>query len=158
MAKIANVRLRPETSTDAPFILDLFISTRDDLLGWRDLPPAQRTELLKSQSAYQQTHYQAVYPNAWFTIVEVDEKPAGRLYVNQSSQELRIIEISLLPEYRQHGIGTTLIKNIQAEASRTKTPVRLCAEIGSEVRNFYKNLGFQEAYRDATHIHFIWNA
>jgi len=156
MLKTATVTLRPETESDASFILDLFLSTREELPGWRELLPAQRTEILKSQSAHQVHHYRTTFPNAWFTIVEVNNRPAGRLYVNQTQNELRVIDISLLPEYRQNGIGTQLIKNIQAESIRTQTPILLHVEIESKARGFYTHLGFHELKSNSTHTAYVW--
>jgi len=156
MFKAANVSLRPEMSEDVPFLEELFIANKDDAEGWRQLLPAERTRLLKEQSALQRIHYRKFYPQAWFTIIEVEGKPAGRLCVNQSRQEMRVVDISILPEYCQHGIGSRLIQQVITESTRLKSPLRLCAELGSAVHTFYKKLGFREIKRDGTHIHYQW--
>ncbi len=156
MFTAANVCLRPEIPEDADFLEDLFVANKDDAPGWRELLPAERTRLLKEQSALQRLHYRKFYPQAWFTIIEVEGKPAGRLCVNQSPKEMRVVDISILPEYRQHGIGSRLIQQVITESTRLKRPLRLCAELGSTVHSFYQKLGFIEFKRDGTHVHYQW--
>jgi GNAT superfamily N-acetyltransferase len=143
MFRAATVSLRPEVPEDRPFLLDLYLSTRDDEAGFRDLPPAERTALLAQQLDWQTRHYREAYPHAWFTIIMVDQRPAGRLYVARMTDCLRVVDISLLPEFRGHGIGTHLLKNIQAESMRTQSPVRLAVVVSDPVLGFYQRLGFR---------------
>ena len=143
MFREATVSLRPEVPEDRDFLLDLYLSTRDDEAGYRDLDPGERTQWLAQQFDWQHRQYREAFPGAWFTIVLVDEKPAGRLYVVQLPSAFHVVDISLLPEYRGHGIGSQLIKNIQAEATRLQLPVQLQVVEGSEARGFYDRLGFR---------------
>ncbi len=141
----ATVSLRPEAPEDRAFLLDLYLSTRDGEAGFRDLPPAERTAWLTRQFEWQSHHYRQAYPHGWFTIVMVDDRPAGRLYVARMADCLRVIDISLLPEFRGHGIGTQLLKNVQAESMRIRMPVRLAVVTADPVQGFYRRLGFRVA-------------
>lgn len=154
----ASVSLRPETTSDANFIEELYISTRDESDGWRLLLPTERTRLLKEQSALQLIHYEKNFPHAWRTIIEVNGKPAGRFYVNQTPKEMRIVDIAILPEFRQHGIGSKLIKQVIAESIRLQLPLRLRAEKGSPVISYYQRLGFRQIEVEATTVHFQWRS
>ena len=49
----------------------------------------------------QHAYYQEHYAGAAFDVILVDGQPAGRLYVARESDEIRIIDIALLPEYLQ---------------------------------------------------------
>ena len=153
----ASVTLRPETAEDIPFLRDLFLSTKDENEGWRDLDPSQRTSLLESQFEFQYKQYHSAYPGAWHTIITVDGKPAGRLYVWKTHEQLRIIDISLLPEYRQHGIGSKLIGQIKMEAAQSKLPLRLMVHNTSSARDLYKRLGLPEVSRDDVYALMEWN-
>ena len=66
-----------------------------------------------------------------------------RLYVARMTDCLRVVELSLLPEFRGHGIGTQLLKNVQAESMRTQVPVRLAVVMADPVAGFYRRLGFR---------------
>lgn len=152
----AKVNLRPESAGDVPFLRELFLSTKEDQAGWRDLLPADRNELLASQFEYQYRHYHSAYPGAWYTIIVVDDKPAGRFYVWKTPEQLRIIDLSLLPEYRQHGIGSKLIGQVKMEAAQAKLPLRLMVDLNSSARKLYQRLGLKEVSRDALKALMEW--
>ncbi|MEX0331517.1 MAG: GNAT family N-acetyltransferase [Puniceicoccaceae bacterium] len=156
MTQWANVTLRPETEEDKSFLLELFISTREQAFGFGDLSPTDRTPLLREQFELQHGQYK-LYPHAWFTIIIVANQPAGRLYVSQSPKEMRVIDLSLLPAYQNKGIGSQLLKNLQAEATRTQLPLRLYVDNLNPAYNFYTRLGFRRIGETASHIHMQWN-
>jgi GNAT superfamily N-acetyltransferase len=139
----ATVSLRPETVDDRPFLRDLHLSVRDEEPGFRELAPANRTALLDQQFTWQHAHYLAAFPQGWFTIVMVDDRPAGRFYLARLADCMRVIDISLLPEYRGQGIGTQLLKNVQAESVRTGLPIRLSVVRSNSAGSFYARLGFR---------------
>jgi len=152
----ATVALRPETPEDRPFLLELYLSTRDDEAGFRDLDPAERTALLIQQFSWQHEQYLAIDPHGWFTIVTVGDRPAGRLYLARRPDAFRVIDLSLLPEYRGHGIGTQLLKSVQAEATRTQLPIRLRVVVNNPARSFYARLGFRPTGEENFRIHLEW--
>ena len=55
----------------------------------------------------QHTYYQEHYDGAAFDVILVDAQPAARLYVDRQDDEIRIVDIALLPEYCNRGFGTT---------------------------------------------------
>lgn len=156
MFRKATISLRPETAGDLDFLRDLYLSVRDDDPGFRDLPPAERTQLLEHQFGIQHRQYREHFPGAWFTLVLVDEKPGGRLYVTRQADGFRVIDLSLLPEFRGHGIGTQLMKNIQAEATRTQLPIRLQVVVDNPARRFYARLGFRETGQTDVRCQLEW--
>ena len=159
MIRKAEVSLRPEDwSDDQSFLIELFHSVAESELGFLHIEPAQRRKIVLEQLLIQRTHWAAAFPQCWKTIILVDHQPAGRFYVNQHASSMRVVELSLLPEYRQQGIGTQLIKQIQAEATRLSIPLRLKVLIGNEARNFYQRLGFSEIRRVEMHAELEWRA
>ncbi|MES2476676.1 MAG: GNAT family N-acetyltransferase [Verrucomicrobiota bacterium] len=115
-----------------------------------------RTVLLEQQFEWQYAQYHAANPQAWFTIVMVDDKPAGRFYLVRRVASLRVIDISLLPEFRGHGIGTQLMLNVRAESIRSGLPIRLCVVADDTVRGFYQRLGFQTVGKDGIRLELEW--
>ena len=122
------------------------------------MEPASRTKLLTEQFKIQSTQYREKWPHAWFTIVQVDDTRAGRLYVARQPDCLLVVELSLLPEYRGNGIGSGLIKNIQAESIRTSKPIRLSAVTDSGAYGFYLRLGFKPLSHDPSRTRMEWRA
>ncbi|WP_374706730.1 GNAT family N-acetyltransferase [Paenibacillus sp. J2TS4] len=62
--------------------------------------------------------------------------------LHESPQEIRLIDLSLLPEYRNVGIGTAFLKNLQETASAYGKPIRLHVIRSNPAVSLYKRLGF----------------
>jgi len=94
----------------------------------------------EAQDAYYREHY---HP-ATFDVIEVDGEPTGRLYVARWEEEIRIIDVALLPEHRGRGIGTTLIRGLLDEAAATGKRLSTHVESHNPARRLYERLGFEE--------------
>ncbi|MFT6864747.1 MAG: ribosomal protein S18 acetylase RimI-like enzyme [Akkermansiaceae bacterium] len=152
----AEVSLRPETPEDFSFLEELVFAVREGEAGFRELLLSERIALLKEQTRLQVHHYRKVYPNAHFMLIEAEGKPVGRYYVHQALDHLLIVELSILPAFQGHGIGRQLIKSAQAEAIRTKVPVRLSVEMENPAMLFYEGLGFVRTKTEASHQAMVW--
>jgi ribosomal protein S18 acetylase RimI-like enzyme len=93
----------------------------------------------------QDLHYRQTNPKASFDLVEVGGVPAGRLYVERTAGDIRIIDVSLLPEHRGSGIGSALIRALQDEAAATGRAVSLHVAMGNPAARLYDRLGFRLA-------------
>src|SRR5204863_10048783 len=105
------IALRPITPEDMDFLCRVYASTRQDEMALvTDWSEAQKTAFLQMQFNAQHAHYAEHYAHAQFQIILLDGAPIGRLYVDRRVKEIRIVDISLLPEYRNRGIGSGLLK------------------------------------------------
>lgn len=154
----AEISLRAESEDDASFLEELVIAVRENEIGYRELTVDERNRLLKEQNRLQLAHYRKHYPTAFFLIVEANSKPIGRLYLDHQADRIHVVELSLLPDFQGHGIGHQLLKNIQAEATRTQLAVTLSVGIGSPAQSFYDRLGFQVTGTTDTHFKMKWLA
>ena len=135
---------RPITDEDMEFLYRLYASTRLEELavtGWND---AQIEEFLRMQFGLQHSQYRQNYPGASFDIVLIDGAPAGRLYVDRTEDGIRIIDISLLPEFRGRGIGGRIMRGFVEEADAKGHGMSLHVEMNNPIVPFYKVLGFRE--------------
>ena len=138
------ITLRPITDEDMEFLYRLYASTRLEELavtGWND---AQIEEFLRMQFGLQHSQYRQNYPGASFELVLIDVVPAGRLYVDRTEDGIRIIDISLLPEFRGRGIGGRIMRGFVEEADAKGHGMSLHVEMNNPVLEFYKALGFRE--------------
>ena len=138
------IALRPITEADEDFLYQVYAGTREDELaplGWTD---AELEAFLKMQFAAQSSFYAEQFPCAEFRIILIDEEPAGRLYVDRRRDEIRIIDIALLAEYRNRGFGTSLIGNLLAEGESAGLPVRIHVEGLNPALRLYRRLGFRK--------------
>ena len=71
---------------------------------------AQREAFVRMQFDAQDARLPQAQPRtARFDVVEVDGRAGRRLYVDRRPDDIRIVDIALLPEFRGAGIGTALI-------------------------------------------------
>ncbi|QXH53758.1 GNAT family N-acetyltransferase [Pseudomonas fakonensis] len=136
--------LRPQVGDDAAFLRELFVSRRwQETLaapGWND---QQRLAFLHSQADLQQQHYARHYADAAFMIIEQRGQPIGRLCVLCAEQEVRLVDVALLPAYQQQGFGSALLDAVLALADSTGKPCTLSVEPFSPARRLYERAGFE---------------
>ena len=91
----------------------------------------------------QHRYYQSEFPKAAFDLIFRDDRPIGRLYVDRREDEIRLIDIALLPEHRGAGVGGALVRELLAEAARLRLPVRIHVERNNRALGLYERLGFR---------------
>jgi ribosomal protein S18 acetylase RimI-like enzyme len=136
------VTLRPARSEDREFLLAVYASTRAEELAPVPWTEEQKAAFLKMQFEAQDTDYRRNYADAEFSVVEVDESLAGRLYVQRRPDEIRLVDIALLPAFRRRGIGTGLLSRLFDEAASSGVPVTIHVELSNPARSLYERLGF----------------
>jgi len=109
-----------------------------------DWTESQKEAFLRSQFEAHHQAYQGTYPGADFRVVLRSGQPIGRLYVARWPQEIRIVDIALLPEYRNAGIGSALLKDILAEGAASGKRVSVHVEMYNPALTLYHRLGFQK--------------
>jgi GNAT superfamily N-acetyltransferase len=107
--------------------------------GWDD---DAKEAFIAQQFRAQSEHYRRHYPEATFDVIVVDGAPAGRLYVARWDDEIRVMDIALLPEHRGKGVGGDLLEALLAEASRTGKKVSIHVERTNPAMGLYERLGF----------------
>jgi GNAT superfamily N-acetyltransferase len=138
----ASIHLRPAEPGDLAFLQRVYASTREDELAVTGWTPEQKAAFLAMQFEAQHAHYHQHYPHGRFDVIEIDRAPAGRLYVNRTQQEIRIVDIALLPAWRGRGFGSRLLQEILAEASAARIPVTIHVEQTNPALHLYSRLGF----------------
>jgi ribosomal protein S18 acetylase RimI-like enzyme len=135
------VTLRAAAPVDRDFLFRVYASTRHDLapLPW---PPEVKESLLRQQFEARARDYEARFGDVHPAIVVRDGQPVGQLWVHRTRDEVRMLDVALLPEHRGAGVGTRLITDLIAEARARKLPVRLHVLVDSPARRLYERLGF----------------
>ena len=106
-----------------------------------------KDRFIQQQFAAQTQHYHTNYCSDFFNIIEVDENNAGRFFVDYWSNEIRIVDIALLPKFQNSGLGTYLMKKILKEGQAQDKPVTIHVEEQNPARRLYERLGFKEKSR-----------
>jgi ribosomal protein S18 acetylase RimI-like enzyme len=139
------IRLRPVQPEDEPFLLAVYASTREEEMAQTGWSHADIAAFLRMQFLAQQTYYLEQYDNATYSVIEADGQLAGRLYVARWPDDIRVMDIALLPAWRGRGIGTRLLQSIIAEGRETGRKVSIHVEIFNPARHLYARLGFRDA-------------
>ena len=147
-----HVGLRPVTAEDEEFLLQLYACTREAEMALVPWTLEQQREFINSQFVAQRTHYQSAYPRAEHHIIMRDERRLGRLYVDRQPSEIRIIDITILPEYRNSGIGGGLIGNLADEARRDRRTLTIYVESFNPSIQLFERIGFKPKETNGVHI------
>jgi ribosomal protein S18 acetylase RimI-like enzyme len=136
----------PATPVDQAFCLEVYASTR---------PNADHSSL---QAQYQEraAHYRRRCPNADHAILLCRGARAGTALVCRRPQEIRLMDLALLPAYRNLGLGTALIRMLQAEAATAHKSLNLQVARTNQARRLYERLGFVTTGETPSHLSMVW--
>jgi len=140
----ASITLRPIREEDMELLYRVYYSTREEelrmIVDWTD---EMKEAFVRQQFSAQHAWYQEHYVGAKFDVVLVDGVPAGRLYVHRREREIRLVDITLLPEVRNRGIGGALLADLLAESEATGKPLTIHVEKFNPAMRLYQRLGFR---------------
>jgi ribosomal protein S18 acetylase RimI-like enzyme len=151
-----SITLRPATEDDREFLLALYKSSRGDDLRGLDWDEERIGEFLAMQYEAHQNFLTNDHPNIEDQIVLSYGAPVGRLAIEQRAEEIRLVDVSLLPEHRQRGTGTLLIQELQTQAAAAKRPLRLQVIRFNRAVNLFERLGFRRTSETGTHFQMEW--
>jgi len=150
------VRLRPATAEDEPFLRHLFASTREAELGLMPWDEDQKKKFIEMQFKAQSRQYAMAYPHADNSVILFTDATVGRMMVARNEAGISLVDIALLPEYRNAGIGTGLIQDLLKEAAIVGKPVRLSVFASSAAIRLYERLGFSRVGVGTAYLEMIW--
>ena len=156
---IANehLTLRPVGTGDDDFLYRVYASTRMDEMALVDWADEQKEAFLQMQFQAQTKHYRLQYPNAEYQIIQrQDGLPIGRLIVDRSRGSILLMDIALLPEFRNAGIGTTIMQDLMAEAALKNRSILLHVEVFNPAMKLYERLGFVKSSEQGIYHEMVW--
>ena len=151
-----SITFRPIEPDDEAFLLKVYGSAREEELARVPWTEEQREAFLRMQLSAQHRHYRERYPDATYQIILVEGKMVGRLYVARLDEQIRIIDITLLTEYRNAGVGTKIIEDLMAEAAEAEKPVRIYVESFNPSLRLFERLGFTKIEDNGVHFLMQW--
>jgi ribosomal protein S18 acetylase RimI-like enzyme len=155
---LASVTLRPVSDADREFLIALYGSTREAELSQVEWAEGQREAFIRMQFEAQDHEYRRHNPAGHFDVIELDGCAAGRLYVDHRPGDIRIVDISLAPEFRGSGVGTCLVRALQEEAAAADCKVSIHVEIQNPAAELYHRLGFAAVAEHGVYRRMEWVA
>jgi ribosomal protein S18 acetylase RimI-like enzyme len=135
--------LRPVVDADLPLLARLYASTRQEEVAQTGWPTEMQQAFLHQQHEAQHSHYQAVFAQAEWSIIERAGQAVGRLYWDERTDDLHVVDITLLPEFRGQGWGGALLADVLAHAGERGKAVTIHIEKTNPARSLYDRLGFR---------------
>jgi RimJ/RimL family protein N-acetyltransferase len=150
------ITLRKALAEDETFLREVYACTRAQELALAPWSDEQREAFLRMQFDAQHSHYHAQFPEASFQIILHEAEPIGRFYVHRMEEEIKVLDITILPPHRGEGIGTSLIRELLDEGSRAGKAVSIWVEHFNPSRTLFERLGFSKIQEDGYNLLLEW--
>ena len=142
------ITLRDACEEDAAFLLEVYRSTRAHelaLVPWSD---EQEEAFVSFQFDAQHASYHERFPEASYQIILRHGERIGRLYVLREDEAIRILDITVLPQCRNAGVGTSLLSGLLSEGAQTSKPLTIWVEHFNPSLRLFERLGFFRIQED----------
>jgi ribosomal protein S18 acetylase RimI-like enzyme len=152
-----DVSLRLVTPADREFLISVYSNSRAAELAQTDWDDAQKDAFIRWQFERQEEDYNQRYPNARYQVILVDGVPAGRIWVGADEKQIRLLDIAILAQFQNRGVGTYLLNQLKDEAVREKKALRhMVFVLNDNAHRFYERLGFSTIEDLGGYKHMEW--
>jgi len=158
LTKGGTLILRPVTASDNEFLLTVYASTRAEELAQVEWPEGQQQAFLSWQFDMQRREYDARFPDAEYSLILIDEEPAGRIWIGCDAGQIRLLDIALLPNFQNRGAGTALLRRLMEQSTAARKPLRhMVFVLNNNAHRFYERLGFKIIEDLGAYKHMEWD-
>lgn len=144
MIDLSLITLRPATRQDLDFLDPLYT--------------AAMRPYFEKMNKWNPLLFRITFDEAISRLIQYDGQDIGFLKVRRDPQEIFLGDIVLLPEFRNQGIGTHLIRALLKEAAASEAMVWLKVLKGNPARRLYERLGFTVAEEAEGHDRMVIRA
>jgi ribosomal protein S18 acetylase RimI-like enzyme len=101
--------------------------------------------------------YDTRFPDGEYCVIVIDQQPAGRIWVGADNEQIRLLDIALLPQFQNRGVGTVLLKRLMARAEQEGKALRhMVFVLNNDADRFYERLGFKQIEEFGAYKHMEW--
>jgi GNAT superfamily N-acetyltransferase len=148
--------LRPMNASDQAFVESLYRSTRDDL-RMLDAEEDFIEEFIEFQRHAQTRGYGEMFPNAMYFVAEYHHERIGRVVLDFGQNEIRVVDIALIPAARGKGYGGQMIQTVQMAAGKVMAPLVLTVRFDHQrAKQLYTRLGFVAEEAQVPYQRMVW--
>jgi ribosomal protein S18 acetylase RimI-like enzyme len=158
MEQIATYTLHPVREADEALLLEIYASTRADEMALIPWEAAQMQAFVQMQFQAQQNHYRSYFPQASHDMILAEEQHIGRLYVDRRETEIRILDVTLLPQARGRGIGTLIMQDLMKETAQANKSLSIYVEGHNRSLGLFQRLGFVKTEENGASWLMEWRA
>ena len=151
------ITLRPATDADYDFMRLLYHAGRAEEMEHFPFDDERKRSFLDQQFAAQFEHYGIHYPTCERNIIEEDFRPVGRLWIDEWPDQIRLVDIALIPSRRGAGIGSQLLRQVLRRGESARKPVTIHVEMFNPALRLYERLGFQRVETNGVYRLMRWS-
>ena len=149
--------LRPVTPEDEEFLIAVYGGTREAELAQAQWAEGQQEQFVRWQYGLQRREYESRFPDADYRVIVINDRPAGRIWVGSDDEQIRLLDIAIMPEFQNRGVGTLLLRRLIDEASQTNKFLRhMVFVLNNDAHRFYERLGFAIIEDFGAYKHMEW--
>lgn len=143
---------------DQAFLKELYYGIRkDDLEIWSAMGREQAERLMDMQFAALTRQYEEDFPGAEHYIILFEDKPVGRFISVKLEKEYRAIDLAVLPDFQNLGIGTKVFEFWMNEAATNNIVFTLHVLKTNRAIRLYQRLGLKIADESSSHYFMDWH-
>jgi ribosomal protein S18 acetylase RimI-like enzyme len=151
--------LRAVTANDEALLLSVYDSSRSEELAQVQWQEGQREAFVKWQFDLQRREYDARFPDSEYDVILVDDHSAGRIWIGRDAEEIHLLDIVVLPEFQNRGVGGALLHSLIDEAKQTGKVLRhYVFTMNADALRFYERLGFVVIEEIGAYKHMEWKS
>ncbi len=154
--QLTSITLHDARPEDEAFLLAVYASTRTSemaLLPWTN---EQKDAFVEMQFRAQYSYYREHFQDAAYKLILQNGERVGRIFVLRGKHEIRILDITILPQHRNAGIGTPLIEWLMKEGAETGRVVQVYVESFNPSCRLFERLGFSVVKEDGLNLLLQW--
>ena len=147
------IELRTVEEKDDLFIETVYRSTREEELNFTNWDELQKLAFIRMQSMAQLAEYKTKFPGAAFQVIIYNKQDAGRFYTWENDHEIRLIDITLLPQFRAKGIGNFLLGELIKKSDKVQKKISLHVDPVNPALKLYLRSGFIHIKNNGRHYY-----
>lgn len=150
--------LRPIDAAGHAFLRGAYATMRATEIASAGWDAGSAGAFVGMQFDAQHSFYRKRFPAGQFDVVLDGDTPLGRLYVSREAQRIHVIDIAVLPAYRNRGTGGALLAGLMREAEQRGVAVTIHVAFNNPAMSLYRRLGFREIGSAGYHRLMEWRS
>ena len=153
-----SITLRDAGPDDGTFLLTVYAAARAAELAQTPWTTEQREAFVSMQFLAQDTFYHEHYPDADYKVIMREGEPVGRIYLTREPGLIEILDITVLTEFRNCGIGSNVMERVLDEGAKSGRNVQIYVESFNPSLELFKKMGFSSLQEEGINYLLEWNA
>ena len=96
-------------------------------------------------------------PGGYVAAIRCAQLGLGTLWIDEWKDQIRLVDIALMPEWRGRGLGETLVREVLDRGRAAGKPVTIHVEAYNPALRMYERLGFERVDTNGVYFLMKWS-